>query len=192
MSERDLREDATRLLLALGDAAASTGDGVDQLVDIVYPELRRIASGYLRRERAEHTLRATEVVHEAYLRLIDSSRAEWKDRSHFLGIAARVMRQVLVDHARTRSAEKRGGDRRRVTLDTRVMGSESPQADVLDLDDALTRLAAVDERAARVTEMRVFAGLTVVETAQALDVSERTVYDDWSMARLWLSRELAG
>ena len=124
MMERDVREDATRLLLALGDASTSS-DGVDRLVHIVYPELRRIAAGYLRRERVEHTLRATEVVHEAYLRLIDGSRVDWKDRSHFLGIAARVMRQVLVDHARARSAEKRGGDLQRVTLDTQVMGGET-------------------------------------------------------------------
>jgi RNA polymerase sigma factor (TIGR02999 family) len=144
----------------------------------------------MRRERPNHTLQPTALVGEAFLRLVDQTRIDWQDRAHFLGIAARVMRQVLVDHARERGAAKRGGDVQRVTLDD-YAGQENPAPlDVLILNDALDRLAAIDPRGARVVELRVFGGLTVEEVAALLDVSKRTVDNDWSVARMWLAREL--
>lgn len=182
------RSDVTRILLDARDPAAT---GVtERLVEALYPELRRLAASLMRRERQAHTLQPTAVVGEAFLRLIDQSRVEWKDRSHFMGIAARVMRQVLVDHARRHRAAKRGVGMQRVTLgeDAGVVG---PVVDLLWLDETLTRLAALDARGAAVVEMRVFGGLTVEETAQALRVSRRTVDNDWAMARMWLARELA-
>lgn len=179
--------DVTRILL---DARDPDVAGVtERLAEALYPELRRLAASLMRRERQAHTLQPTAVVGEAYLRLVDQDRVEWKDRAHFMGIAARVMRQVLVDHARRHRAAKRGVGMQRVTLGEDV-GVVSPVVDLLVLDETLTRLAALDERGARVVEMRVFGGLTVEETAEALRVSRRTVDKDWAIARMWLAREL--
>ena len=182
--------DVTRLLLDLsgGDRAA-----MDRLLPVIYGELRRIAHERLRRERDDHTLSTTELVHEAYLRLVDVTRVQWRDRAHFYAAAAGVMRRLLVDWARARRAEKRGGSADPISLDG--MAGEGPAAPVrpeelLALDEALDRLRVRSERQARVVECRYFAGLSIEETAEALGVSPTTVKDDWRLARTWLYREL--
>jgi len=159
---------------------------------LVYAELRRLASGYLRRENPAHTLQTTALVHEAYLRLVDQTRTDWKDRAHFMGVAAQLMRRVLVDHARTRLAAKRGGGALRVGLDENVAGGGERLADLLALDGALVRLAAMDPEQSRIVEMRYFSGLSIEETAEAMGVSPRTVKREWRSARAWLYSELAG
>jgi RNA polymerase sigma-70 factor, ECF subfamily len=169
-----------------------SGLASEQLAEALYPELRRLAGSLMRRERADHTLQPTALVGEAFLRLVDQTKTDWKDRAHFLGIAARVMRQVLVDHARRHAAAKRGAGVQRVTFDDAAGVSGGQVVDLLVVNDALERLAALDERGARVVEMRVFAGLTIEEIAHVLGVSKRTVDADWAMARLWLARELGG
>jgi RNA polymerase sigma-70 factor, ECF subfamily len=163
----------------------------DALVPAVYNELRRLAHSYLRRERPGHTLQATALVHEAYLRLIDQFPAACESRSKFIGIAAHLMRQILVDYARGRNREKRGGpDRQRVPLDETV-AIDASQADRWEaLDAALDRLAAMSPRQAHIVELRYFGGLTIEETAALLDLSEKTVKRDWAAARAWLRREL--
>jgi RNA polymerase sigma-70 factor (ECF subfamily) len=143
-------------------------------------------------ERAGHSLQATALVNEAYLRLISAKDVPWRDRAHFLAVAARVMRRILVDHARSRHYQKRGGDAVRVTLDEAVVVAGEPDQDFVALDEALTALAAVDARKSQVVEMRFFGGLTIDETAEALQVSRDTVKRDWNMAKLWLLRELRG
>ena len=162
----------------------------DRLLELVYGELHGIARGLMSRERAEHTLQPTALVHEAWLRLVDVDHLDFKDRAHFLGIAGRSMRQVLVDHARAHAAAKRGGGRQQVTLDEGMLAGNSGSLELLALDQALGRLGALDTRAARVAEGRIFGGMTVAELAQDLEVSTRTVDGDWAMARMWLSREL--
>lgn len=158
---------------------------------MLYPELRRIAGRLMRSERGGHTLQPTAVVHEAFMRLVDAQTIEWQDRAHFLGIAARVMRRILIEHARRRGAAKRGGGVDRLTLDEAAVPGDDASVGLLDLDDVLTRFAEVDDRGARVAELRIFGGLTVRETAEELGVSSRTVNGDWAVARLWLARELA-
>jgi RNA polymerase sigma-70 factor (ECF subfamily) len=150
-----------------------------------------MAAGLMRNERAGHTLQGTALVHEAYLRLVDDKAIDWQGRAHFFGIAARAMRQILVDHARGRAAAKRGGGLQRVELDDQMGLSGAHALDLLDLDRILTSLAEFDERMARVVEYRVFAGMSVEEVAHVLDVSVRTVHNDWRVAKLWLSRQLA-
>lgn len=186
----EVRSEITRLLRDLDAQNADRRQTTELLLAALYPELRRLAAGLFRKERAEHTLQPTAVVHEAYLRLVSQDGASWRDRAHFLGIAARVMRQVLVDHARTRAAQKRGGDRERVTLTDAAQVGSGGDLELLDLHQALERFASLDPRASRVVELRVFGGLTVEETAHVIGVSSRTVTDDWAMARLWLAREL--
>ncbi|MEZ5294467.1 MAG: sigma-70 family RNA polymerase sigma factor [Vicinamibacterales bacterium] len=183
--------DATRLLLTLRGGGASGAEATARLAELLYPELRSIASRLMRRERDGHTLQPTAVAHEAFLRLVDQRTIEWQDRAHFLGIAARIMRQILVEHARAHGTAKRGGGVPRVTLDDAFVPQRDGAFDLLALDDVLTRFAAVDPRGARVAELRVFGGMTVQETAEELGVSPRTVNTDWMAARLWLSRELA-
>ena len=177
----------TELLLAWGrgDQAA-----FDELVPVVHGELHRIARRCMAGERAGHSLQATALVNEAYLRLIDVQRVRWQDRAHFLAMAARLMRRVLVDHARTKGYQKRGGGAVRVTFDERLVSPAEPDHDLVALDEALEALATVDERKSRVIELRFFAGLTVEETAEALQVSAQTVMRDWQFAKAWLSREL--
>jgi RNA polymerase sigma-70 factor (ECF subfamily) len=179
----------TRVLQELSGREMADPAARDRLLEAVYPELHRIASAQMRREREGHTLQPTALVNEAYLKLVDQTLVDWKDRAHFLGIAARAMRQILVDHARRHAADKRGGGVRPVTLDDSLDGSSS-QLEVIALHEALEAFAEVDERAARGVELRVFGGLTVEETALILDVSKRTVDSDWAMARLWLARAL--
>lgn len=169
-----------------GDEAA-----LHELVPLVESELRRLAGDYMRRERTGHTLQPTALVNEAFLRLVDAHNVRWQGRAHFFGIASRLMRRVLVDHARARGFQKRGGGAHAVPLDTVVLVSRSPDITLLDLDRALGDLATLDERKARVIEMRFFGGMTVEETADALSVSTDTVKRDWRLAKLWLLNALA-
>ena len=166
-------------------------DALDELAPVLYDELRRLASGQLARERRNHTLQATEVVHEAFVRLIGTD-VPWHDRAHFLAVAARTMRRLLVDHARARGREKRGGDLARVTLQPSDAASEPRSAEILTLDDALSKLAEQDERAASVIELHHFGGLTYDEAAEVLGVSTATVKRDLRLARAWLRREMGG
>jgi RNA polymerase sigma-70 factor, ECF subfamily len=187
--------DVTALLRAWGQGEQTA---LHELLPLVYGELRRQAARRLRAQPPGHTLQATALVHEAYLRLVDRDTAgtDWQDRSHFFAVAARAMRSVLVDHARARRAAKRGGGARALTLETADASgaladrSSDPGLDVEALDEALTRLAALDPRQARVVELRYFGGLSIEETAQALGVSHATVEREWRTARLWLRREL--
>lgn len=175
--------EVTRLLKdwSGGDSAA-----LDQLIPIVHDELRAVAARYLRRERQDHTLQPTALVNEAYLRLIDQKQVQWQNRAHFVGVAAQMMRRILVDHARNHNRAKRGGGARKVPLDEVAVLSEERADDLVRLDEALTALAAFDDRKSRVVEMRYFGGLSVKETAEVLQVSEMTVARDWKLAKAWL------
>lgn len=157
---------------------------------LVYDELRRLAHRYLAGERPGHTLQTTALVNEAYLRLIDSSRVRWQNRAHFFGVSAQLMRRILVDFARSRHKLKRGGGAVQVSLDEAAIISHEPSADLIALDEALKALADFDERKSKVVELRFFGGLTVEETAEVLQVSTDTVMRDWSLAKVWLLREL--
>ena len=174
--------------------AWSDGDGaaLDSIVPIVEAELRRLARIYMSRERREHTLQPTALVNEVFLKLVDAAGIRWQDRAHFFGISARLMRRVLVDHARARGYQKRGGDVQRVTLDGQDIAAPHNQVDLLALDRALDGLAAIDERKCKVVEMRFFAGLTAEETAANLNVSTDTIKRDWRIAKLWLLKFLEG
>jgi RNA polymerase sigma-70 factor, ECF subfamily len=163
----------------------------EELATIVYDELRGLAAAYMARERTEHTLQPTALANEAYLRLVGETRIEWKGRAQFLAIAARSMRQILVEHARARAAAKRGGDYARISLSDTSGVFEQSAIDLLDLDEALRALAEVDDRKAQVVELRFFAGLEMKEIAETLKLSLTTVEDDWYMARAWLRRRLA-
>ena len=180
--------EVTALLLAWreGDAAA-----LDRLLPAVYDELHRMARRQLRRERTDHTLQPTALVHEVFLKLVDVRRIQWQDRSHFLAMAARLMRRVLVDWARARRYQKRGGEAVRVTLDPDDLAAAGPPQDVVELDLALEALAREDPRKSQVVELRFFGGLSVEETAEALGISSDTVTRDWKLARAWLRRELS-
>jgi RNA polymerase sigma factor (TIGR02999 family) len=174
--------------------AWSEGDdgALERLVPLVEAELRRLARGYLGRERRGHTLQITALVNEAFLRLTDARHVRWQDRAHFLGISARLMRRVLVDYARRRGFQKRGGGAQQVTFDEGLVASADPALDIVALDRALEALAQVDVRKSRVIELRFFGGLTVDEAAEVLNVSPDTVKRDWRLAKLWLLRELEG
>jgi len=180
-------KDITQLLAhwRAGDEAA-----LGQLMPVVYQELRRIADSYLRRERSDHTLQPTALIHEAYLRLIDQSLPQWQNRAHFYGVAAQLMRQILVEHARAQLTQKRGGGAHKVELDEALNYAPDKAAELLALDDALTTLAAFDERKSRLIELRYFGGLTVEETALVLDVSTATVTREQRLAQAWLRQEL--
>ena len=183
----DRRTAITRILEAAG---AGDKKGLDALVPDVYGELRRLAGAYLRKEREAHTLQPTALANEAYVRLAGQTKVHWRGRAQFLAIAARAMRQILVDHARGRNAEKRGGGHERVTLCDAAGAFGRPALDLLALDEALKALGALDERKSRIVELRFFAGLTTREVAEALGLSETTVDEDWAMARVWLRRRL--
>jgi RNA polymerase sigma factor (TIGR02999 family) len=163
----------------------------EQLFQAVYNELRRQAARYLRHEPPGQTLQTTDLIHEAYLRLIDQKHVEWHNRLHFFGIAAQVMRRILVDHARARQAAKRGGKDNRMPLEEAMEGLTDPDLDFVALDEALSRLVKIDPQQGRVVELRFFSGLSVEETAKVLEVSERTVKRDWNLAKAWLRRELS-
>ena len=180
-------QNVTTLLLdwSRGDKAA-----LDQLIPIVYDELRRQAARYLRRERLGHTLQTTALIHEAYIRLVDQRNVRWQNRAHFFGIAAQLMRRILVDHARSKGRAKRGGSDVRVSLDDATVVTKGQDLDVVALDEALERLAGIDQQQAKIVELRFFSGLTVEETAEVLSISPATVKRDWSMAKAWLHREI--
>jgi RNA polymerase sigma-70 factor, ECF subfamily len=165
-------------------------NAVDELVPLLYTELRRLASHYLRRERVGHTLQATALVNEAYLRLADQRDVEWKNRGHFFGVAAQLMRRILVDHARRHQASKRGGPAQKLSLDEALAVSRGRESQLVELDAALTRLAALDPQQCRIVELRYFAGMTIEEIAPVLGISPRTVKREWAMAKAWLGREL--
>ena len=181
--------EVTELLLAwsAGDQGA-----LDRLVPLVYAELHRLAKSYMRKERAGQTLQTTALIHEAYLRLIDANQVQWQNRAHFFGVAAHIMRQILVAMARERGAQKRGGGVRQVSLDEQLIVSPEQDEDLVAIDEALSALAEVDARKAKVVELRFFGGLTEEETATALKVSPETVRRDWRIARAWLRRKLSG
>ncbi len=180
--------DVTQLLLAWRDGDREAGE---RLLSAVYAELHAQAGRAMRRESSEHTLQATALVHEAYLRLVDQRRVQWRNRAHFFGIAAQVMRRVLVDYARARLTEKRGGGLQQITLGgAGVASGDDDAVELMALHDALDRLAALDETQARIVELRYFAGLNIEETAEALDISPATVKREWAVARAWLRREL--
>jgi RNA polymerase sigma-70 factor, ECF subfamily len=165
---------------------------VETLLPIAYQELRRLAAGYLRRERAGYTLQPTALVHEAYLRLLKDKPGRWQNRAHFCAIAAHSMRQILIERARARDAKKRGGERQRVTLDEGLVAGGDRSIDLIALDQALERLAALDAEQARLVELRFFGGLTIEETAEAMNTSPATVKRHWTVACAWLARELEG
>lgn len=168
-----------------GDKAA-----LDRLMPLVYDELRRVAASYMGRERTDHTLQSTALVNEAYLRLVDQSTISWQNRAHFFGIAARMMRQILVNHAETHNAAKRGGSTPKLSLDDAVSFAEERELDLVALDDALKELEKLDSLKSKIVELRFFGGLTIDETAEVLSVSHDTVERHWRMAKLWLKREL--
>jgi RNA polymerase sigma factor (TIGR02999 family) len=166
-------------------------EAFDQLLPHVYAELRRLALSYLRRERPNHTLQATALVHEAFVKLVDQRAVRWQSRAHFFGIAAQAMRRILVDHARAHSAAKRGSGEPPISLDDRLIAGRGIDIDVLALDEALTRLASIDPQQSRVVELRFFGGLTMDETAEVLQISPATVGRDWTLAKAWLYAELS-
>jgi RNA polymerase sigma factor (TIGR02999 family) len=181
-------ETTTQLLLAWG---AGDRSALDRMLPLVYEELRRIAVSRLRRERPGHTLQPTALVHEAYMRLVDQRQVDWRNRAQFLGLAAEMMRRILVNHARDRRASKRGGADVRVTLEDGIAAAAAPDPDLVALDDALRTLAEVDPRKAQIVELRYFGGLTTKEVAEVTGVSVATVERDWTTARTWLHRALS-
>ncbi|MEW6252886.1 MAG: ECF-type sigma factor [Planctomycetota bacterium] len=187
--EPTVRDTISRLLA--GTAGQPDAANVAQLVPLVYDELRAIAQKYMREERPDHTLQPTALVHEAYLRLVDQTRVSWEGRSHFLAIAARAMRRVLIDHARARARQRRVGRRKITGIDSEMLPTDFTQDELLEVHDALERLAAMDPRQAQVVEMRFFGGMTVEEIATALGVSKRTIEGDWRHAKAWLRLVLA-
>ncbi len=180
------QSEVTRLLKEWGNGRQ---EALDQLLPRIYAELRRLASSYLRRERPDHTLQPTALVHEAFLKLVDQRAVRWQNRAHFFGIAAQAMRRILVDHARAHAADKRGAGERAVSLDEVSVAIGAPDIDVLALDEALTRLATLDLQQSRVVELRFFGGLTLEETAQVLNISPATVGREWTLAKAWLYAE---
>ena len=180
-------EEVTDLLNEWGNGDQ---EALNRLMPLVYDELHRLASRYLRHERVGHTLQTTALVHEAYLKLVDQKKANWHNRVQFFAAAAKVMRHVLVDYARSRKAAKRGGDYCRLSLDEAAISSQDQDADLLVLNEALDNLAAIDPQQSRVVELRVFGGLTVEDTAEALGISARTVKREWSMAKAWLHQQI--
>ena len=166
-------------------------EALDQLMPLVYEELRRMANHYMRNERKGHTLQTSALVNDAYLRLVDHENIDWQNRSHFFGLAAQAMRRILVDHARSRNYQKRGGNAERVSLDEAANFAEERATELIALDEALQELAKLDPRKSRIVEMRYFGGLTGEETAEVLGISTATVARDWETAKAWLLRELS-
>ncbi len=187
-----LRHEVTRLLQNMADASeASARDLANELLPLVYDDLRRLAQAKMNREPGANSLEPTALAHETFMRLVDQSRVDWRGKSHFMAVAAQAMRRILVDHARARKRLKRGGARQRVDLSSGVAAAGPSEVDLIALDDAMEKLAEVDPRQAKVVELRFFGGLNVDEVAEALGVSKRTVEGDWTIARAWLRRELA-
>ncbi|PYS98897.1 MAG: RNA polymerase subunit sigma-70 [Acidobacteria bacterium] len=184
----------SEITLWLHEWSLGKEDALDSLMPIVYAELHRQAENYLRRERVGHTLQATALINEAYLKLIDQREVNWQNRAHFFAIAAQAMRRILVDHARSRHRDKRGGDVENVPLEAAelAISPSGTSVDLIALDEALTRLALLDERQSRIVELRFFSGMNVEETAHALSISPATVKNDWRTAKAWLFQELNG
>ena len=180
-------QEMTHLLLAWRHGER---EALNKLIPVIYEELRRLAHSYIRGERKGHTLQTTALVNEAYLRLLDCSRVNWQNRAHFLAVSAQLMRRILIDYARSRGYQKRGGAMERISLKESHMVSEGRETDLLELDRALQALAVVDVRKGQVVELRFFGGLTAEETAEVLGVSPDTVLRDWKLARTWLAREM--
>jgi RNA polymerase sigma-70 factor, ECF subfamily len=181
-------EDVTQILqnVSVGDQDASA-----KLMPLVYDELRRLASRYLKRERQDHTLQPTALVHEAYLRLIDQTRVEWQNRAHFFGVAAEMMRRILVDYAKSHKAEKRGGLVEKLSLDGAISLTKDIDVDIIALDDALSDLSTLDPRQSRIVELRFFGGLTLEESAEIMGISRATVEREWIMAKAWLFSQIS-
>ncbi len=188
MTQPPSPQEVTELLVAWSDGDRAA---LDQLMPLVYEELRRLAHRYLGRERAGHTLQTTALVNEAYLKLINEREMRWQNRAHFFAVSAQLMRMILVDYARNRNYAKRGGGAQRVSFDEALVVSDERAAELIALDDALTSLAAFDERKSRVAELRFFGGLSVEETAEVLKVSPVTVMREWRLTKAWLHRELS-
>ena len=184
------REEISELLKAWG---GGDPEAAERFVPLIYDELRRQARRFLNRERANHTLQTTALVHEAYLRLMEQRNVNWQNRAHFFGLAAQMMRRILVNYAVSRNREKRGGPNENIALDeTIVIAAEKSEVDLMALDEALTRLEILDARQARVVELRYFSGLNIEETAEVMNISAATVKREWSMAKAWLKAELSG
>ena len=184
-----LSHDVTKLLK---DWSAGDQSALDKLMPLVYDELRRLAHQHMRREKPGHTLQTSALVNEAYVRLVDQGEIQWKGRAHFFGIAARLMRQILVDRARRRNFAKRGGGAIRVSLNEATTVAQEQSASMIALDDALKNLEKTDQRKSRIVELRVFGGMSIEETAEVLKVSPGTVMRDWTFARAWLRNEMSG
>ena len=183
------QQEVTRLL---GDWSGGNEQALAELIPLVQPELHRLAHHYMSRERAGHTLQTTALLDEAYLRLVDDSDRSWKNRTHFVAAAAQLMRRIMVDHARERHSLKRGGGALKITLDEAALVTETRSEELLALDEALERLAMQDSRKSQIVELRYFGGLTVSETAEFLNLAQRTVEREWNMAKAWLYRALSG
>jgi RNA polymerase sigma factor (TIGR02999 family) len=190
MNETQTSQSTENVTALLIDWSHGDKQALDHLLPIVYDELRRQAARYLRKERLGHTLQTTALIHEAYIRLVDQRHVKWQNRAHFFGIAAQLMRRILVDHARSKRRAKRGGSDVRVSLTAVPLVAKSRDLDIVALDEALEKLAAIDQQQAKVVELRFFSGLTVEETAEVLSISPATVKRDWSMAKAWLHREI--
>jgi RNA polymerase sigma-70 factor (ECF subfamily) len=181
---------ATDVTVLLSELAHGNQDAAERLIPLVYEELKRLARSYMRRERPDHTLQATALVHEAYLKLVRQQAVHWQGRSHFFGIAAQIMRRILIDHARAHLREKRGGVKKDLPLDEALVFSAAQSEELVKLDEALQRLSVVDARQGRIVELRFFGGLSIEEAAELLGISPKTVKRDWSVAKAWLYNEL--
>lgn len=183
--------DAPEVTRLLRNWSGGDENALDQLTPVVYDELRRLAASYMRRERQDHTLQSTALVNEAYLKLVDQKNVVWQNRAHFFGIAAQMIRRILVDHARAHKAEKRGGGAGVLSLDEAIGVPEKHDVEILALNDALTRLTEMDPKQGRIVELRFFTGLSIEETAEVVGVSPATVKREWAAARAWLFREIS-
>lgn len=188
MSEQANKHAVTQLL---SDLQGGRSSAADELLPLVYQELRRIAAAYMRRERPNHTLQATALVHEAFLQLVDQTRVDWKNRAHFFGVAAQLMRRILVEHARTRGAQKRGGSAAKLSLEEAINYFPQKDLTLLALDDSLKELEKLDARQSRIVELRFFGGLTTEETSEVLGISTATVEREWRSAKAWLHSQLS-
>lgn len=186
-----IKTDSSNITQMLRDWGDGRTEALDELLPLVYNELRRLAASYLRKERPNHTLQTTALVHEAYLKLIDQRNVEWKNRGHFFAIAAQAMRRILVDHAKARHREKRGGQAEDASLeDVLVAAAQESNIDLVALDEALSKLARIDPQQVKIVELRYFTGLSLDETADVLGISRATVARDWQVAKAWLHREM--
>lgn len=185
------KPDNQEITRMLREWSSGDSEAINRLIPLVYDELHRQAARYLRRENKGHTLQTTALIHEAYLKLVDQRDVEWQNRAHFFAIAAQAMRRILVDHARTKQREKRGGKDEKLPLEAAMtLAVDEQSVDLIQLDEALTKLAGIDERQARVVELKFFSGLSLEQTAEALNISRATAAREWNVARAWLYREM--